>query len=121
MIYRLLADTVFIFHLGFVLFAVFGAGLILFRRAFVWLHLPAVLWSFSVEIFRLPCPLTTLENRLLELGGAAGYADGFVEHYVSMILYANVTPQLQMFLGVLLVLFNLLVYTLVFRKIRRLK
>jgi hypothetical protein len=116
MIYRLFADIVFVFHFGFVLFAVFGAALVFWRRAFVFPHLAAIAWCVAVEFLQLPCPLTTLENRLLELGGADGYQSGFIEHYVSLILYAHTTPQLQMFLGALLIIFNLIIYAFLLRR-----
>jgi hypothetical protein len=118
--YQILAEIVLVMHFCFVLFVVFGGVLILYRRFIIWLHLPAVAWGILVEIFHLPCPLTWLENGLRELGGEAGYAaGGFIDFYVSAILYAHITPQFQMFLGVLLVVFNLLVYRFVFRQTRR--
>lgn len=116
MIFRALADFVLIGHLCFVLFAVFGGWLILYRRAFIRLHLPALAWGILVELFQLPCPLTSLENFLRRSGGEAGYDGGFVEHYVSMILYLNLTPTRQILLGVLLIAVNLFIYTFVFRR-----
>ena len=121
MIYRGLADSIFILHFCFALFAVFGGLLVLRRRAFLYLHLPALIWSVAVELLRLPCPLTSLENHLRFLGGEAGYAGGFVEHWISAILYADISPQFQMFLGVLLLAFNLFVYALVLRRFQFLK
>lgn len=119
MIYRGLADLTFILHFCFVLFVVFGGLLVLRRRAFLYLHVPALMWGVLVELLQLPCPLTDVENRLRALGGEAGYTGGFVEHYVSMILYASLSAQFQMTLGVLLVVFNWLVYRFVFRQTRR--
>lgn len=117
--YQILAEIVLVLHFCFLLFVVFGGFLVLHRRSFLWLHLPALAWGILVEIFHLSCPLTCLENRFRELGGAAVYtAGGFIDYYVSAVLYAHITPQLQMFLGVLLVVFNLFVYALVFRRKR---
>ena len=120
MIYRFLADLVFVFHFAFVLFAIFGGLLVLRRRWLMWLHLPALIWSAAVEFFQLLCPLTSLENTFKRLGGERGYEGGFIEHYVSMILYADITPEIQMMLGVVLVAFNLLVYSYAFRRAPRL-
>lgn len=119
MIFRFLADLILILHFCFVLFAVFGGALILLRRSVLYLHLPAVLWGILVEVFQMPCPLTTLENLLRRLGGETEYAGGFIEHYVSMILYPTITPQFQIFLGILLAATNLLVYSTVIRRNRR--
>jgi hypothetical protein len=104
-------------HFCFVLFAVFGGLLVFYRRFIIWFHLPAVIWGIFVEVFHLPCPLTQLENGLRELGGKNGYASGgFIDYYVSAILYAHITPQFQMFLGILLLFFNLLVYRFVYQQ-----
>lgn len=116
MIYRLLADLTLIAHLCFVLFAIFGGLLVLRRRIVLWLHLPALVWAILVEFFQMPCPLTTLENWFRRLGGEAGYAGGFVEHYVSAILYWQLTVQTQILLGVALLAFNLLIYFFIFRQ-----
>lgn len=120
MIYRLLADLVLLLHLGFILFAVFGGFLVLWR-GWVWkLHLPAVVWGFLVQYFVWICPLTPLENRFRALGGEAGYAGGFVEYYASAILYPSMTPSLHLLLGFSLLAFNLFVYAyLIFRGLRR--
>lgn len=117
MIYRGLADLVFVLHFCFVLFVAFGGLFALRRRIVLWLHLPALAWGILIEFLRFPCPLTSLENRFRELGGEAGYAGGFVEYYISAILYAHITPQFQTLLGILLVVFNLFVYAFVFRHI----
>ena len=116
MLYRGAADFVFVLHFCFVLFAVFGGLLVLRRRSLLFAHIPALIWSVSVELFQLPCPLTQIENHLRVLGGEAGYAGGFVEYFVSAILYAHVSAGFQMFLGVLLIVFNLYIYRFVFRQ-----
>lgn len=116
MIYRILADIVLISHFAFVVFAVFGGLLVLRRRWVVWLHLPALVWSFAVEFFHLFCPLTTLENSLRQLGGEAGYEDSFINYFVSAVLYSPISPQTQVLLGFLLVAFNLFVYFYVLRR-----
>ena len=116
MIYRLLADLTLIAHFCFVLFIIFGGLLVLRRRFFLWLHLPALFWGILIEFFRITCPLTTLENYFRNLGGEAGYEGGFVEHYVAAALYWQMTANTQILLGVALVVFNLLIYFFVFQK-----
>ena len=117
--YRTLADIILILHLCFVLFVVFGGLLVLRWRWIFWLHLPAVVWGVLIEFFHWLCPLTSLENHFKRLGGEQGYEGGFIEYYVSAILYVNVTPQSQTVLGFLLVFFNLFVYWHVFKRLRR--
>lgn len=118
MLYRVAADFIFVLHFCFVLFVVFGGLPAARRRWILYLHLPALAWGVAVELLQLPCPLTRLENFLRALGGEAGYAGGFIEHLVSSIIYANISPTLQMFLGVLLIAFNLYVYSLVYKHAR---
>ena len=119
MIYRVLAELVLVLHFCFVLFVVLGGLLALWRRSVVWLHLPALIWGVLVECFYLACPLTPLENWFRRLGGEAGYANGFIEHYASAILYANVSREFQAMLGLLLIGINLFVYSYVFLRFRR--
>lgn len=113
MTYRILAELVLVLHFCFVLFVVLGGVLVLRWRPLLWLHLPAVAWGVLVQCFFLTCPLTLVENRLRRLGGDAGYAGGFVEHYISAILYADVSRQFQVMLGLLLAALNLAVYSYV--------
>ena len=54
----------------------------------------------GVEPRRDICPLTLQENRLRQLGGEAGYAGGFVKHYLVPVIYpAGLTREWQIALG----------------------
>ena len=119
MIYRLLADLILILHFSFVLFAIFG-GLLVLRWRWMWkLHLPALVWSFLVQYFIWICPLTDWENYFRRLGGEAGYEGGFIEYFISAILYPGIiTPQIHLLLAISLVVFNLLVYAFLFLRFR---
>ncbi|MEX0733931.1 MAG: DUF2784 domain-containing protein [Steroidobacteraceae bacterium] len=111
MIYRFLADAVLVLHLAFILFVVLGGLVVLRAPRLAWLHLPAVVWGACIEIFGWICPLTPLENRLRALGGEDGYAGGFIEHYLTALIYpAGLTRNLQFLLGALVVAINLAVY-----------
>lgn len=117
MIYRLLADTVLLLHLAFIVFVVTG-GLFLRRwPRLLWLHLPAVLWGVGIELSGYICPLTPLENRLRQLGGEAGYAGGFVEHYLLPVIYPlGLTRESQIALGLGVAALNLAAYVRWWRK-----
>ena len=122
MLYRLLADVVLLGHLAFVAFVVFGGLLVLRWPKLGWVHLPAALWGVLIEYAGWICPLTPLENNLRERGGEAGYAGGFIEHYLTAVLYpSGLTRGAQVALGSLALLINVLVYRqLAVRKRRRL-
>ena len=122
MIYRIAADCVLLLHLAFTLFAVLGGLLVLRRPSLLWLHLGAVFWGVVIELADWICPLTPLENFLRERGGEAGYAGGFIEHYVVRLLYPeNLTIALRYLLGLGLVAVNLLIYGYIFWIRRRRK
>ena len=111
MIYSLAADAMVLVHLLFILFALLGGLLVLKWRWLVWLHLPAVIWGALAEFLHLICPLTPLEIGLRRAAGEAGYSGGFVEHYLIPILYpSGLTPQIQLWLGAVVVLLNAPVY-----------
>jgi hypothetical protein len=70
-----------------------------------------------VEFFHLPCPLTDWENRMRHDAGQTGYGGGFIEHYIFPIIYpAGLTPGIQVGLGAVVLLINLLVYLRVIGK-----
>ena len=116
MAYRILAELVLVLHLCFVIFVVFGGLLVVRQHSAVWLHLPALIWGILVECFFWTCPLTTIENSLRQLGGEAGYANGFLDYYISVVLYTEISPQFRLTLGLLLIGFNLFVYSYAFRR-----
>lgn len=87
MAYRLLADTVLVLHLAFILFVAFGALWVTRRPRLLPWHLAAATWGFAVEALGADCPLTGLEIRLRTLAGEGGYAGGFIEHYLLPLVY----------------------------------
>ena len=63
------------------------------------------------------CPLTPLENWLRRADGASGYGEGFIEHYLLPIIYpSGLTPKVQLVLAAFLVLSNVAIYALVWRR-----
>jgi hypothetical protein len=118
-LYRLLADLVVVLHFAFVLFVVFGGLFALRWPRAAWIHLPAALWGAGIEFLQGICPLTPLENHLRRLGGEAGYSGGFVERYVLPVLYpGGLTREVQLVLGGLVILVNVVVYAAVWRRWR---
>ena len=115
-IYPLLADLVVLFHVAFVVFAVLGGLLALRWQRFLWIHLSAVVWAASVEFAGWVCPLTPLENWLRERGGENAYRSDFIARYILPVLYPEgLTRELQIALGVFVILVNLAIYSWVLR------
>jgi Protein of Unknown function (DUF2784) len=118
MFYRLLADFVLVIHFCFVLFVVFGGWLVLRRRLVAVFHIPAVVWAILIEFFWWTCPLTTIENILRQRGGESGYEGGFIDYYVSLVLYIPLAPSVRFALGFALIGLNLFFYWYAFRRVK---
>ncbi|HYJ79843.1 MAG TPA: DUF2784 domain-containing protein, partial [Longimicrobiaceae bacterium] len=109
--YRALADAVVVLHFGFVLFVVLGGVLVLRRPWLAWAHLPAAVWGALIEFAGWVCPLTPLENHLRALGREPGYTGGFVEHYITAVLYpSGLTRGMQVAIGLFVLAVNAFVY-----------
>lgn len=120
MFYLVMADAVTVFHLLFIAFVMFGAVLVLRWPRGIWLHLPAVAWGMAVEFLHLYCPLTPLENTLRLKAGLAGYRGDFIGHYLIPLIYpAGLTPQIQVGLGAVVLVVNLVAYGVVIRHWQR--
>ncbi len=120
MIYRFLADAVVTAHLLFIIFALFGGLLLLWRIWAIFLHLPTAVWACLVEFNGWICPLTPMENWLRFKSGEQGYGHSFVEQYLIPIIYpSGLTPSIQVVLGTIALLVNLVVYWYVFWQLRR--
>ena len=114
MIYRALADLVLVLHLAFIAFVVAGGLLTLRWRWAPLVHLPVALWGVLVEASGRVCPLTPLENALRSAAGTAGYAGGFIEHYLVPTIYpVALSDRVQLLLAGLVVLANALAYSIV--------
>ena len=87
MAYRWLADATVALHFAFIVFVVSGGFLVLRDGVWAWLHLPAVAWVAWLEFTGAICPLTPLENALRVRAGEAGYAGGFIDHYLVPVIY----------------------------------
>lgn len=120
MSWRLAADAVLLAHLAFIVFVVAGALLVAHDRRWAWLHLPAVAWGAYGELTATVCPLTPLENALRQRAGDAGYAGGFVEHYLIPLVYPpGLAPEHQRWIGAFVVALNLALYAWAWRRARR--
>lgn len=120
MIYRLLADLALLLHFGFILFVVLGGLLVLRWPRVAWVHIPTAIWGVLIEVIGWTCPLTPIENHFRRLGGEAGYAGGFLEHYIVPLIYpGGYTREVATVLGLGVLGINLAVYALVWRRWRR--
>ena len=120
MLYRLLANAVVLLHALFIVFIVFGGFLAWRWRWVAVLHVPAAIWGVLIEYRGWICPLTPLENALRVKAGQAGYSGGFVEHYLLPAMYpSGLTPRIQAGLGTLVLVVNVVAYTIFVRRLMR--
>ena len=115
MLYSILADIVVAIHFLFILFVALGALFVLKWPWVMYLHLPAAAWGALIMFAGWICPLTPLENRLRISAGEAGYSGGFIDQYLMPVIYpAGLTRDFQIWLGLGVILLNILIYGLVF-------
>jgi hypothetical protein len=109
--YRLAADAVVALHFAFIAFAVLGGFLVRRWPWVAWLHLPALAWGSWIAFTGSICPLTPLELRYRALAGEQGYEGGFIEHYLTRVIYPEgLTRGQQATLGAILLFLNFLAY-----------
>lgn len=115
--YRAVADALVAFHLGFILFVMLGALLAFRWPRVVWLHLPCAIWGAWVELAGWVCPLTPLEVELRRKAGLEGYSGGFIENYVTPVVYPEaLTRAGQLVLGIAVLVLNAFLYWRLWRR-----
>ena len=118
--YELAADFTLIVHLAFIIFVVFGALLFFVLTKIIYLHVPALIWGIYLELTHSICFLTHLENWFLQKADLTIYSEGFIQYYLLPIVYPkNLTEDLQIFLAILLVLINSIIYGFIIYKTRK--
>jgi hypothetical protein len=118
--YEIAADLIIIIHFTFVLFVVFGALLIFVSIKIIFIHIPAVIWGSYIELTNSICPLTYLENWFLHKANLTTYSEGFIQNYLVPIVYPmNLTKDLQIYLGIALIVLNIIVYVLIINKLKK--
>jgi len=111
MLYYLLADLVLVLHLLFIVFVVAGGLMVLRWPRAAWLHVPCAAWGAAVELAGWICPLTPVEQYFRRRSGEVGFTGGFIEEYLLPLIYpGELTREIQIALGVGVLVLNLGVY-----------
>lgn len=109
--YKGLAQFVLIAHLTWIVWVIFGC-LVTRRRAFLrWFHIASLLYGIVIEVGPWYCPLTILEQALMDRAKIVPYHEGFLIHYLQALVYPDLSPQLLMWVGTAVCVVNLGVYT----------
>ena len=119
--YQFLANLTLILHFLFILFVVFGGLLFFVKRWAFYFHIPALCYGTYVEFTQSICPLTNLENYFLLKAQSPMYSATFIQNYLYPIIYpAHLTPEIQINLGLTLVIFNGIIYGFIVIKKKKL-
>jgi len=116
-VYKLLAEAVVLAHFFFIAFVVCGGLLVIRWPRIAFVHLPAAVWGAVVEIFGWVCPLTPLENHFRVLAGVNSYSGDFIARYLIPVIYPeNLTNEFQQLLGGIVIVVNVIFYTIAIKK-----
>ena len=116
MVYHILADLVLIIHTIFIIFVIIGGILVLKWRLVVWFHIPSAIWGILIEFKGWICPLTYLENYLRKTGDTEKYTGDFIQYYLTPVVYPPILSiDIQYLLGIIVFIFNIIIYSLVWR------
>lgn len=85
--YHWLVTAVLGLHFLYLAYVVAGGFLMLRWPVAFWPHLAAAIWGFAVVAVPLNCPLTGLENWARRLAGEAPATSGFIDRYVTGVIY----------------------------------
>lgn len=117
MTWRVLADLVVALHFAFIAFVTAGGFLAWRWPRIAWLHAIALGWGLWILASGAICPLTPLENALRVRAGEVGYEGGFIERYITPVIYpAGLTRSFQAALGAGLVFVNIVAYGALWRR-----
>ena len=118
--YEIAANLILIVHFIFILFVVFGALLCFASTKIIFIHIPAFIWGSYIELTNSICPLTYLENWLLQKANLTTYSESFIQNYLLPIVYpANLTKDIQTYLGITLIAINIAIYVFIFNKLKK--
>ena len=105
MVYRILGDAVMLIHFGFLVFVAVGGFLACRFRWVIVLHLAAACWASVSVLVGVECPLTGWEDELRRLGGGPGLPGGFIDTYLTGVIYPDEHVRVaQLLVAVLVVL-----------------
>ena len=118
--YEMAANLTLIVHFAFILFVVFGALLFFVATKIIFIHFPALIWGAYIELTNSICPLTYLENWFLHKANLTTYSEGFIQNYLVPIVYpVSLTKDLQIYLGIALIVINIVFYAFIFNKLKK--
>ena len=118
--YEIASNLILLVHLIFIIFVVLGGLLFFASRKIIFIHIPALIWGIYIELTSSICPLTYLENWFLHKANLTKYSEGFIQNYLVPIVYpVNLTKDLQIHLGIALIVGNMIIYGFIINKLKK--
>lgn len=114
--YRILAGAALATHFIWILWVIFGALLTRGRPFWRWFHILSLIYGILIEVLLWPCPLTIAEQWLQARDGRTPYQEGFLIHYLDLLVYPDVSETLLTGCASAVCLFNLGIYVFRFRR-----
>jgi len=100
--YQLLTTVIVVTHFAFVAYLVLGGFLAWRWRWTIVAHALAATWGLLVITLSLNCPLTAAENWSRQRAGAGPLPGGFIDRYLTGVVYpARYLHQVQLLVAVL--------------------
>jgi hypothetical protein len=85
--YRLLAELLMLLHFGFLAYVALGGFLAWWRPLLLVPHAIAAAWGAVTATIGIPCPLTAWEDAARRRAGGQGLSRGFVDTYLTGVVY----------------------------------
>ena len=99
-VFGILAVAILVLHLLWIAWVIIPGWLLTRnRRLLAWLHIGSLLWGVVMEVGPWPCPLTVAEQWLQRRAGWAAYQGSFLIHYLEIVIYPDVSPELLAWVG----------------------
>jgi hypothetical protein len=86
-LYRVLGELVMLLHFAFLAFVAVGGFLAWRRPQLLPAHLAAAAWGLVSATVGVACPLTGWEDALRRRAGQDGLARGFIDTYLTGVVY----------------------------------
>jgi hypothetical protein len=85
--YQLLAELVMLLHFGFLAYVALGGFLAWWWPRAIVPHAAAAVWGAISATVGIPCPLTGWEDAARRHAGGEGLARGFIDTYLTGVVY----------------------------------
>lgn len=120
MLYRLIADIAMVLHFGFLAYLVVG-GFLAWRWGWtIWPHLVTAAYGLGIVVIGWDCPLTHVENwGRANAGGATLPTSGFIDHYLTGVVYPEDDVALAQGLAAVVVLLSWIGFGIIVWRRRR--